>query len=67
MSTSSSPQLLISLEREIAQIRALLSLAIHPKLLLDILLDPDFYIELIAPDNAGAKCYYLPIMRTKQL
>lgn len=62
MSTPSSSQLLIALEKEIAQIRALLSQAIHPKLLLDILLDSDFSIELIAPD-AGVS-YYSPITRT---
>ncbi len=64
ISTPSSSLLLTSLEREIRQIRALLSEAIHPKLLLDILHDPDFSIKLIARDGSGTQGYYSPIERT---
>lgn len=62
--TPSSANLLIVLEKEIKQIRALLSEAIHPKLLLDILYDPDFSIKLIAKDDRGSQGYYSPIERT---
>ncbi|HVV69766.1 MAG TPA: hypothetical protein VHE99_12180 [Gammaproteobacteria bacterium] len=64
ISTPSNSILLISLEREIRQIRTLLSEAIHPKLLLDILHDPDFSIKLIAEDERGSQGYYSPIERT---